>query len=53
MARQIGLICSPQRISGKGSMAAHNGGSARGYQDLVLPLTDLNGRRPDRMFMRQ
>jgi hypothetical protein len=33
-----------------------NGGSARGYQELVLPLADPNssrpGKRPDRIFMR-
>jgi hypothetical protein len=50
--RQNNLICAARMIAWAAHPDVQNGGSARGYQDLVLPLTDLNGRRPDRMFMR-
>jgi hypothetical protein len=49
-------ICASHALTGIEAITAPNGGSARGYQELVLPLADRNGgrpgRRPDRIFMR-
>ncbi len=41
---QNALICVPQLISAKGPQAAPNGGSARGYQELLASLAAWQSR---------